>query len=204
MPSPTALFSVAEARAFDKAQLTSATDYPDLTITDKEAEIRQWLEKVCGCNFIPTSHAETYDGDGSDYLHVRWPLITAVTALSIDGVSVDAAYLSSTDYSIGLGLDYENGIVTRRSGTFTAGWSNVLITYTAGYAAVPYLVKRAALRICVQELPTSNVPFAASSYEAGGMDVSFANGDGFNGHWHRDSEVMKVIRMYDHSLPGIA
>lgn len=41
-----ALFSVAEARAFDKAQLADAVAYPDLDITTKEAEIREWLARV--------------------------------------------------------------------------------------------------------------------------------------------------------------
>ena len=40
MAADTALFSTAEARAFDKAQLTNSTTYPDATITAKEVEIR--------------------------------------------------------------------------------------------------------------------------------------------------------------------
>ena len=84
-----------------------------------------------------------------------------------------------------------------------AGVRNLKVTYTAGHATVPDLVKRAALRIATLEMPTSNVSFAAESYDGGGMSVSFANGDGFNGHWHRDPDVMKAIRMYDRSLPGV-
>lgn len=197
-----ALFSVAEARAYDRAQLANVTDYPTVDIEAKELEIRQWLAEACGVDFVPTSHTETHDGDASDYLMLGWPKVTSIDSLTIDGTAIGSGYLSLTDYSIGMAVS-EAGLLTWRGGTFTAGWGNVLITYTAGYAAVPYLIKRAALRVCVLEMPTSNVPFAADSYDGGGMTVNFANGDGFGGRWHRDPDVMKAVRMYDYSLPGV-
>lgn len=199
------LFSVAEARAFDRAQLTSVADYPDATIEAKEVEIRSWLEQACGVNFVPTTHeVEAHDGDDSDYLVLDWPEVTEITALSIDGTAVDASYLNATDYDIGMALDAKRGIVTWRGGTFTAGWSNVLVSYTAGYATVPPLVKRAALMVCVNELPGSNVPWQADGYDAGGTSYSFARGDGFNENWHAIPEVAKVVRLYSHRLPGVA
>lgn len=204
MPPPTELFSTAEARAFAGARLASETDYPTVDITAKEVEIRAFLAKACSVDFIPTTHVETYDGDGSDYLALRWPKVSEVTGITIDGVAVDSALLNPLDYGSGLAIDSERGIITSRSFKFTAGWSNIVVTYVAGYDPVPDTIKRAALRICVLEMPTTNVPFTAESYDAGGMSVNFANGDGFNGHWHRDPDVMKAIRLYDHNLPGVA
>ena len=78
-----ALFSVAEARAFDKAQLASTTDYPNASIIAKEVEIRAFLARVCGVDFIATTHTDEYhDGDWSHTLMLDWPLVTAVTAVS--------------------------------------------------------------------------------------------------------------------------
>ena len=199
------LFSVAEARAFSGAKLATVADYPTLDITAKEVEIREWLDRACGVNFIRTTHtAEVHDGDGSNYLMLDWPLISSVTAISVDGVAFTAGELSTTDYSAGLAIDPELPIVTRRGGTFTSGWSNVSVTYVAGYEYVPDLIKRAALQVCVTEMPVSNVPWQAEGYEAGGTSYSFARGDGFNGNWSGLPDVQKAIRMYDRHLPGIS
>ena len=201
--SDTTLFTIAEARAFDKAQLGNATTYPDVTITAKEVEIREWLELVCGVNFIPTTHtSEVHDGDGTASLILDWPRVTSVTSITVDGVAYAAADIITTDYSAGLAIDRYG--LTRRSGMFAAGSSNVAVTYVAGHAAVPALIKRAALRTACLELPSSNVPFSAESYDAGGVDVSYAQGDGFRGSWSRDADVRKAILMYSISLPGVA
>jgi len=202
MADPTALFTTAEARAFDKAQLASATDFPDADIIAKEVEIRAFLTRVCSVDFIKTTHTDEYqDGYGGSSIAVDWPLVTAVTAASLRS---DTTWTPLTATEIGQLQVYDTGEVYWEGGYWPAGRRNVKLTYTAGYAATPDLIKRAALRIVTLELPTSNVPFTAESYDAGGMSVNFANGDGFKGHWHRDPEVMRAIRMYDYSLPGIA
>ena len=199
------LFSTAEARAFNDAVLASETDYPTVDITAKEVEIREWLEKACAVNFIATTHtAEIHDGDGSNYLELDWPLITAVSAISVDGTAFSAGELSTTDYSSGLAIDPKLPLITRRSGTFTAGWSNVSVTYVAGCTAVPTKVKRAALLVCTYEMRPTNLSPAAESYDAGEVSYSFGRGDGFNRQWSKIPEVMSVIRQYDRSLLGIA
>lgn len=199
-----ALFSVAEARAFDKGQIANVADFPDATITAKEAEIREWLEKACGVNFESTGHDEWYDGDGSDYLQLKWPEVTAVTSITIDGTALSATQIDPDDFSSGLAIDTERGLLTLRGGQFTAGWSNVNVVYTAGFTTVPALVKRAALRVAVMELPATLAPWTADSYSAGDVSYSFGRGDGFNGQWSADPVVMAAIRMYDRHLPGIA
>ena len=197
----TALFTTAEARAFHGAALANDTTYPTATITAKEAEIREWLERVCGVNFIQTTHtAELYDGDDSDYLILRWPMVVSVSAISVDGTALTSDEINPNDYTEGLAIDSEKGLITRRSGSFDAGWKNVSVTYVAGHEPVPDLIKRAALMIAVTELPTANVPLAADDYDAGGMSVSFGRGDGYNGNWHRIPDVVKAIRMYSYRI----
>jgi len=200
----TALFSTAEARAFDKGQLASASDYPDDVITAKEQEIREWFTRVCGVDFVQASHTEYHDGDGSDWLVLRWPKVVSVTDVKVDGVSMAAEEIDAGDYGCGLAVDEDAGIVTRRSGTFAAGWRNVQVTYTAGYEYVPRLIKRAALMIAVSELPATNVSFSADDYDAGGMSVSFGRGDGFGGAWHRIPDVVKALRAYNYRSSGVA
>lgn len=200
----TALFSVAECRAFDKAQLANETTYPDATITDKEAEIREWLARVCGVDFVRASHTEYHDGDDSDYLVLQWPMVSAITSIHVDGVALSSAEIDPTDFGEGIGIDERLGIITRRSGIFDAGWRNIVVVYTAGYEYVPKLVKRAALMIAVTEIPAMNIPFAVDDADIGGMSLSYGRGDGYNGNWHRIPDVQKAIRAYDFHLPGVA
>jgi hypothetical protein len=201
----TELFSTAEARAFNGAKLSNETTYLTATLTAKEVEIREAFARICGVDFIQTTHtAELHDGDGSDYLMLNWPKVSSVTAISVDGVALTASELSTTDYSEGLAIDAEKGVITRRSGTFDAGWANVSVTYVAGFEPVPDLIKRAALIIATTEIPASNVPFNADDYDAGGMSVSFGRGDGFNGNWWSMPEVVKALRLYTYKMPGVS
>ena len=198
------LFTVGEARAFDKAQFASDTDYPNATISEKEAEIREWLERGCGVNFVSTTYTdELVSGDGSRLLQLKWPRITAVSAVSL---RYDDTWTALTADELEDVIAYtESGDMLYREGSYwPGGVRNVKVSYVAGYDEVPALVKRAALRVCVAELPSTNVPFSAESYEGGGMSVSFMQGDGYNGNWHRDAEVRKAITMYSHNVGGIA
>ena len=195
-----ALFTVAEARAFDKLQLASATTHTDAEIIAKEAEIRAFLTKVCHVDFIPTVHTDEYqDGYDSSSLLLDWPKVTAISAASTRSgttwTALTAAQIAALLPVAGSAYwcdDY-----------WPAGVGNVKLTYTAGYAAVPDAIKRAALLIAVTDMPTSNVPFSAESYDAGGMNVSFAQGDGYAGAWHRIAEVRRAIRLYSHQTTGI-
>ncbi|MCK9629943.1 MAG: IPT/TIG domain-containing protein [Bacteroidales bacterium] len=192
------LFSVAEARAFDKLQLASATTYPAAAIAAKESEIRAAFEKICGVAFVPTTvTTEAYDGDGSASLILRNHRVTAVTAISIDGTALTAGELSTTDYSGGLAIDALTGVVTRRSGIFASGRQNVLVSYTHGWASVPAMIKRAALIVCINEMKTSDVPANADSYGMGGVSMSFTRGDGYQENWYSYPEVVKALRMYN-------
>ncbi len=200
--APTALFTVAEARAFDKAQLTSVTKYPSADIIAKEAEIRAFFTAACGVDFIPTVHTDEYhDGAGTETLLLDWPRPTAISAASTRSGTTWTAFTAAELAAL---QAYKTGRVYFDGGTWSAGQNNIKVTYTAGHATVPDLIKRAALRVCVQEMPSSNVSLAAESANEGGMTVTFGRGDGYAGNWHRDADVVKALRLYDERSPGIA
>jgi hypothetical protein len=130
-----------------------------------------------------------------------WPLVTSVAAVSL---RVDTTWTALTAGELAQLQPADTGLLYREYAVWPAGFRNVKLTYTAGYAAVPLEIKRAALVVAATDLPTSNVPWSAESYEAGGMDVSYAQGDGFNDAWHRVAEVRRAIRLYTMRLPGVA
>lgn len=111
----------------------------------------------------PQSYSEVYDGSGSLRQPIRnWP-ITAVSSLSINGVTVP----QSTSVNVyGWVIDGDGKFVSIRSGYstsvaglgnyrfagnaypsgagFCSGVQNVLISYTAGFSAVPFDLEMAA------------------------------------------------------------
>jgi hypothetical protein len=196
------LFTVAEARAFDKGQLADADKYSDAAIAAEEEVIREFLTDVCGVDFFPTTHTDEYhDGDGSCRLLLKWPMPTSITSASTRSgttwTPLTAAQLAQLQV-------HDTGMVTWEWSYWPWLPRSVKLTYVAGHDAVPALIKDAALRIAVTELPTSNVPMSAESYDAGGMSLSFAQGDGYAGAWHRIAEVRRAIRIYSQKMPGIA
>jgi hypothetical protein len=197
------LFTEAEARTFNSGALADIVKYPAAEITAKEAEIRESFVRICGVQFVPTMATdEVHDGDGSSSLMLDWPLPISVDAASIDGVALTAAELLATDYSSGLAL-HASGKLVRRSGVWTSGDGNVLVTYKHGYAAVPYLIKRAALLVAVSELPTNPLPPSADSYQGEGVSYTFGRGDGWQDNWYRMPDVVKALRLYNYRI-GIA
>lgn len=199
------LFTIAEARAFDKLQLASTASFPTATITAKEAEIREWFVRVCGVDFISTTHTdEHHSGDGSQILALDWPRVTSITAGSTRS---DATWTAlSADELTDLHVDPDLTWYVYREGSYwPKGTRNLKVTYVAGYTTVPALVKRAALWVAIYELVTSNLSPAAETYDSGGESYSFNMGDGYGQNaWHRIPEVRKAIALYSHRPPGIA
>ena len=59
-----ALFTVAQARAFDKGQLANGATFPDAVIAAEEAAIRAKFERIIGIALSPTVGTEYHDADG--------------------------------------------------------------------------------------------------------------------------------------------
>jgi hypothetical protein len=198
------LFDLPSARAFHNNALADSTKYSDADILAKEAEIRQWLERVCGVAFIPTVYREYIDGTSTADLYVSKSRPLVVTACVIYDSDMTASETFDATDIADLAY-YDEGRIHRRSeGYFDKGDKNVLVTYVHGHRSVPDLVKRAALQVLLVELPTTNVPLAAESYDSGDVSVSFMQGDGYGDNWHRLPDVRKAVRMYSERLPGIA
>lgn len=147
-----ALFTVAEARAFDRQQLTNTTTYPSATIEEGAARIKERFERVCGVAFEPTDAEYTFDG-GDGYVRLM-PRITDLGAVEYR-TGTDWADLGTldTDYV----YDAEAGILFYDGARFPRGTRNVRVTYTHGHDAVPGPIKRAALLVLVDELVPSNI-----------------------------------------------
>ena len=199
----TSLFTVDDARAFDKLQLGDDGDYPDDAITTKEAELREWFGQIFGVDFVPVVHTdESHDGYATPVIMLDWPMVSAITAASYRNVGdttwhdLDADALSVCQIS-GRMLYWENG-------AWPNGRSTAKVTYTAGYAAVPARIKRAALQMAVMELVPTNLPIEATEYDLAGTTVAFGRADGWRDNWFRSPDGQAAFAAYSMRPFGIA
>ncbi len=175
-----ALFTTAEARAWDKKQLEDKSAYPDATITATEAAIRAQFERIIGVALATTSTIEVLDGSGSDTLQLahhnpyaeanqRAVSVTACVIVDNDGVTYET--FDADDLS-DLACYPSGKIIRRTNGAFLSGLRNVTVTYTHGYTTAPVEIQRAALAVCVRRLVPSNIPLEASAGTEHGIDWS--------------------------------
>jgi hypothetical protein len=198
-----ALFTVAEARAFDRQQLANTTTYPDAAITAGEARIREDFTRICGVAFEPTTTTVVLDGARGPLL-LPYPLVTAVTAVE-ERASGSASWTAlgtvGTDYLYG-----DAGVLTYEVGTFPRGTRNVRVTFTHGYAAVPGPIKRAALLVLIDQLVPSNLDPRATAQvnELGSFRLAVAGGRiGGERNWYGIPEVDRVLNTYRFTGVGV-
>lgn len=146
------LFTLAEARAYDKAALASTTDYPDATIAAARDGITDFFEQVTGVSFVPRYGRAVTDGMGYD-LWLPHRQLRTLLAGSVDGTALTVAQIADVEV-------YESGRMYR---TDAWGWSSspsrrvVVVGYEHGYLSVPWDVHQAALMYLKYVLKSSDV-----------------------------------------------
>jgi hypothetical protein len=98
--------------------------------------IKQWLNR--GIESQP--YTDTLNGTGKDRLMLGNYPITAVASVSVDGVNISPA---ANSQGSGYLFDQYSAYLTGYS--FTRGYQNVVIAYTAGYTTVPPGIAQACL-----------------------------------------------------------
>ena len=97
-------------------------------ISAYSAYVQQWMNR----KILLASYTDTFNGRGNiAQMLPNYPL-TAVSAVSVDGVAIPARTTPT-----GTGYFFDEDSVILSGYTFTRGRSNVSISYTAGYATVP-------------------------------------------------------------------
>jgi len=210
------MFSVAEARAYDKAQLTSATTYPSAAIIAKEIAIRAKFERIIGVSLLPVASTEYYDGDGTSELylahHMPWsaPTPSPVTLTSVTVIAADGTETAFTVAELADVVKYPHKLV-RRAGTFPRGHRNIKVVYSHGFVTCPEDIKQAALQVATLAPPDGLIPSPVTSYATGGTDENGAINwarvkDPARGRWYGHESIDGVLRDYRsiEMLPGIA
>lgn len=137
---PTALTTIASVKLklgiADTASDTLLQKYVDAACQTVES----WLGRVLGTN----QYTLTTNGNGRASVFLNQYPVTAITSVTVDGVSIPA----STG-PLAAGYAFDGCIVYLRGYAFTKGIQNVVVVYTAGYAAVPTDVADAVDEIAI-------------------------------------------------------
>lgn len=207
MTPPTAIFTVADARAFryqGQTPLAVEDDYPDELIEATAARISADFERIAGVAFVPTTVTdEVFDGPGDGSLLLPRPRVTAVTAAGYRGYGAADWTAYTVEELAGIELDSAAGIAYRVGACWPRGSRAVKLTYTHGYATPPEAIKRAALILAVEQLAGSNVSARATqaTNEFGTYNLSVAG-------WREQSyyglpEVDSVLARYSARTPMV-
>jgi hypothetical protein len=198
------LFTAAEARTFDKAQLANTTTYLTATITAKEIVIREKFERIIGVKLYTTSHTEYYDGDGTNtlYLNHHNPRSAStpspVTLTSVTVIGTDDTETAFTTAELADVVKYPDKLV-RRTGVFKCGNRNIKVVYSTGYTTAPDDIKQAALQAVVLPPPDGLVPSSVTSYATEGMDgqINWSRvKDSRRDRWYGHESIDEVLREY--------
>lgn len=135
------------------------------------------IEKITGRTFSETSYTEYYDGTGTNEIVLnQFPIISLT---SINYVNTDDTSSTSIDTN-SVHINYDKGILLYRGGIFSAGKRNLLITYTAGYADIPYDLELIAIELTVDAYNRSKKDNNIKSEKIGDYSYVLSSNSVFN------------------------
>lgn len=158
------LFTLAEARAFDKRQLADPTKFPDEVLAATRSRILDEFERICRTAFVPRFRLLQLDGDGSRGVQVWDTRVTRVRYAAMRYRGQDS-YTPLTSDDLGDLFISPGGTVSWDSrGWWWPGSNNILIGYEYGYNQPPPGIRRAALILAVSQLVTTNISERTMSF----------------------------------------
>ena len=153
---PTDLTTVAAVKAY--LRITVSTD--DALFTAGILSASAWIRSYLNRDITSTTYTEYKDGTGTQTLMLGQYPITTVSSITSGGVAVDLTNVVS-----------RNGLIIRTDGQkWLAGYANIVVTYTAGYASVPYDIAAACNEIVAWRYEESK-RIGQSSKSAGGQET---------------------------------
>ncbi len=139
-------------------------------ITAASQFIQSWLNRQIASG----DWQEVRDGTGGQRLAFANFPVSAVLSLSIDGLEIPPA---PSDGGFGAGYVFSATELALRGYVFTRRAQNVIVTYTAGFAAIPPDVAQAAIELVCQRYRERTRIGEVSRALGGGETVTFSQQD---------------------------
>jgi hypothetical protein len=172
------LTTLANVKGWFSPPLTTTSDDALLTrlITAASQFIQTWLNR----QIAQQAYTETRDGNGGRKLVFANAPVTAVASLTIDGIAIPPAPNPTTaGFVFSPTMLYLQGTIpgpSRDIYVFSRGFQNVVVGYTAGYAATPPEIEQACIELVALRYKERDRIGQASKNLAGEV-VSFAQKD---------------------------
>lgn len=123
----------------DLTTLANAKQYLAITDANADALIQQlvtgasaFIQTECSRTFRSMSYEDVCDGRGRDKQTLRNYPVTAVSSVTVDGISIPAA-----TSVVAPGFLFHNRTLMLRHYRFSRGLQNVVVNYTAGFDSTP-------------------------------------------------------------------
>lgn len=181
------LTTLADVKAYLSPPLATTADDALLArlITAASQFIQSWLNR----SIASASYSDTRNGTGGTRLFLRNRPVTAVGAVTVDGVSI----VPSDPPPLSAGYLFDDSAVYLVSHCFTRGAQNVVVQYTAGYAATPPEIAQACIALVVLRYKERD-RIGQASKNLGGEVVSFQQKD-------MPADVATVLDQYRNVVP---
>lgn len=169
------IFTEKQAREFDIAQLSSASDYPDATIFEERARITDLLEQWTGVSWTSRYNRVKMNGDASRVLSLPNFHISKLISVKILGESI-----ATNNFEI----DNNAGFIHRTDGHFSEATSEyplpIVVEYEYGWDYIRNGVDRIGLKLLLDRIISTNIPNRATSFndELGNISL-VTQGGGF-------------------------
>lgn len=125
-----------------------------------------WIKSYLNRDILTTTYVETLDGTGTTGLMVGQYPITALTSLVVDGKDVTADAI------------FNRRMIRLKTGKFYTGVGNVVVNYTAGYAAAPSDLEQACIELVAWRFrERERLGLASKSLQTGGEVESYQTTD---------------------------
>ncbi|CCF83643.1 hypothetical protein [Nitrolancea hollandica] len=201
------LFSVSEARAFDKQQLASQSKYPDAAILDGLRRIEDDFQRICGVSFIPRYKRLVMDGSGRDALLAPDLRVNAIRSIETrSGTTWTAFTQEQLDDVV---FDGAGILVRELYGPWPSGRRNVRIGYEYGWDVPPEPIRRAAMKVLIAQIIPTNLNDRVTSETTENATYAYSTAGRVNNPWSimpqfGIPEVDVVLDRYSEKVPGIA
>lgn len=123
----------------DLTSLASAKQYLAISDSQADALVQQlitgasaFIQAMASRTFASTDYTDTFDGRGKNKIPLKNYPVTAVSAVTVDGVSIPAA-----TNVLASGFLFDQYTLMLRHYRFSPGMQNIVVEYTAGLATTP-------------------------------------------------------------------
>ena len=141
------LTNLADVKAWLQTGQNAFPSTDDALLSRLITAASQFIQSWLGRQIAPGDWQEVRDGNGGQRLAFANTPVIAVLSLVVDGMTIPAA---PADGGFGPGYVFTASELALRGYCFTRRAQNVILTYTAGFAATPADIAQACLELVCQ------------------------------------------------------